>query len=186
MHLSSDIDQEHSYLSEMTRDMRKTRKARFYTFGLLFRRIVYVFSLIILQKYSKYYLVSILTIFQLLYFVRLVVMTPYVNMTENLIEVTNEVFFIILSGSLFYLNNDTIWDGLYTEVYIYVLISNNVVVLAIIIGSLTKDLVIKCKNKCTREVKTMPKKLQNSNLFPFRPSVSVSQPRTATDCNLKN
>lgn len=122
------------YSLEMIRGIRNTRKAKFYTVALLLRRIVFVTALISLKSYSKYTILTSLAIFQVIYFVRIITMLPYENQVENLVEITNEIFFIILSGSLFYWNTEDVWKGSAADGYIIILVANNAAVLSIILG----------------------------------------------------
>ena len=64
-------------------------------------------------------LVGILSIIQFCYVIWIIVLRPFSETKGNIIEIINELFFIVLLGSLVYLNSEENWNATNTSIYQY-------------------------------------------------------------------
>lgn len=71
---------------------------------------------------------------QLVYLAYGAYLRPYREAKANVIEVVNEVYFLLLLSSLIYLNTESEWTPTLTSIYLWVLSSNSMTVFMIIIG----------------------------------------------------
>ncbi|CAI2384176.1 unnamed protein product [Moneuplotes crassus] len=145
------------YFKELARGLKDSKEARIYTFFLLLRRFVLVIWLISVKDANKYFAIVFLSVFQLFYFSRIVYSRPLAGKCENIVEITNEVFFTVLACLLLHLNTTDVWEGTNTSVYLYILISNNVVIAMIMLSNLIYDLSCKLKRRCSKTIKTQAK-----------------------------
>ena len=102
--------------------------SRYYVVFLLARRIIFVSILITLGLKSSTLTLSILTWVQIAYLASIIILRPFIEIKDNIVEIINEIFFSIFLGSLFKLNSKEKWSNTYTKTYIYLIISNNMTV----------------------------------------------------------
>ena len=128
-------DKEHNKIGEFFEGVKKG-KYKIYTLNLLLRRFIFVSVLIIFA--SKSSIVSIGTLYglQIIYLVILTILRPFEEVKWNLIEILNEIYFIILFGWLLHFNTEEIWSYFYKATYIYLLASNGIIITTIIISNL--------------------------------------------------
>ena len=93
------------------------KKSRLFIWFLQVRRAVFVILLITIGPKSSIVVISLLVGLQLIYFVFLVAIRPYEEINCNAIEITNELFFLIVLASLLKYNTVADWEGTPTIVY---------------------------------------------------------------------
>ncbi|CAI2384325.1 unnamed protein product [Moneuplotes crassus] len=150
-------DKKHYHCKEFVRGLKNTQNARSYTFMILLRRFVLVIWLICMRDFGKYFLIPFMSVYQLLYVIRLAWSRPFENICDNLVEIINELFFTVACCSLCYLNTDSAWEGMGTELYMYLLMSNNFVIVSIMFANTIRSFATKCKKKCSKSTKTSQK-----------------------------
>ena len=79
-------------------------------------------------------------------------MRPFEDITNNIVEITNEIFFWSMSGSLIYYNKPNRWNSTIEDVFMYTILSNSVVVVCILSVSLLITVAYKCYTKKKRKV----------------------------------
>jgi len=62
----------------------------------------------------------------------LIVVRPYQRLQDNLIELTNQMVFMILVVFLFFLNQPQHWDALWESVVMMIVTANNLIVVLIL------------------------------------------------------
>ena len=135
-----DADQQQQLkLDEAFSGVQPDRKHRLSVALLLARRIVFVSLLVCAKAVSPFVLTCVLWAMQLVYFTSVCVLHPFVETKDNVIEVVNEVFVSVLLWLLTYLNTDDRWTSTLTNLYIYLLMTNNFVVLGIVLGKFTNN-----------------------------------------------
>ena len=122
-----------SKLEEMFNGLKHQRMKRYYMILLLLRRIVFVSLLICATFISPIVLVCLLWAIQIAYFVVIIILRSFIEIKDNIIEITNEVFFLFFLGCLGYFNEESRWKSTITNAYIYMLTANNFAVLGIVI-----------------------------------------------------
>ena len=127
-------ENDHNKLEEFFRWLQFEGKHKFYTTVLLLRRLVFIVLLITLVSISSRVLVAILSFIQVGYVIYLSYIRPYKNSKENLIEILNEFYFLFLIVYLIAINIESEWSTLKENIYLYVLVSNTLVVFIIVLG----------------------------------------------------
>ena len=124
----------HSKLGEIFYGIKMQKKFKLYVPVLLARRALFVTLLILLTSVESWILISILSAVQFWYMVYIMIIRPFENIKENIIEILNEVVFFFLIISLIYLNSATYWNSTTTNIYMGVLIANTMIVFLILLS----------------------------------------------------
>ena len=128
------IEGKHNMLEEFFRGLKVDRKHKFYSTMHFLRRALFVLLLITWTFVHSKVLIAILSSVQLAYVIYLSWVRPYVEVKGNLIEILNEIYFSVLLAALFILNTESEWTSLKTSIYMWMLVSNTLVVFIIVIG----------------------------------------------------
>ena len=121
------------------------KKSWLFVWILLTRRAVFVILLITLGPKSSIIVISLLVGFQLIYFVFLVGIRPYEEVNCNVIEITNELYFLVILASLLKYNTAADWEGTPTTAYTWLISSNFFVGLFVNFGKQTSITLYKNK-----------------------------------------
>ena len=127
-------ENEHNKLEEFFRGLQFDGKHKFYTTVLLLRRLIFIVLLITWSSISSRALIIILSLIQVGYIIYLSYIRPYKSIKENLIEVLNEFYFWFLLVYLIAINTENEWSTLKENIYLYVLVSNTLVIFMIVLG----------------------------------------------------
>ena len=122
----------HNMLEEFFRGLRASNKSKFYAFVLLMRRFIFIIMLINLESFSSKLLISLLLVIQVIYLWYIALTRPYEQVKCNIIEILNEVYFSILLFILIFLNNENDWNSSKINMYMWMLISNTIVVFIVV------------------------------------------------------
>ena len=132
---SYEVDENnHNILEEFISGLKMERKFKIHTPTMLIRRAVFVIFLITLVSISSKFLIGVLSFFQFIYAVSIVIQRPFKEWKVNLIEIVNEIYFVALLFSLFFLNIKDDWNSLNSLVYMWILASNSMVDCLIILS----------------------------------------------------
>ena len=93
------------------------KKSRLFVWLFQIRRAVFVILLIIIGPKSLIVVICLLVGLQLMYFVFLVAIRPYKVTNCNVVEITNEFYFLIILASLLKYNTAAVWKGAPTTIY---------------------------------------------------------------------
>ena len=93
------------------------KKSRLFAWLLLFRRAIFVILLLTIGLKFSITIISILDGLQLIYFVILVIIRPYEITISNIIEITNEFYFLVILSTLVKYNTAEKWEGTPTTIY---------------------------------------------------------------------
>ena len=126
----------HNKFGEIFYGLKVQRKARLYLPILLTRRAIFVILLMTLISIESWILISILSFIQLFYFVFIIILRPFESIKDNIIEISNEIFYCILLWFLIFWNSEENWSPKITEVYIWIITSNYIETFIIIFGKL--------------------------------------------------
>lgn len=123
-----------------------------YSCMLLGRRLVFVTWLIIFSHYySSIVLVSAMSGFQILYAIAILVLRPFESIKDNLVECLNELFFTSLTLILLKFNTEDNWEGSITDIYVWIMMANNAVLVVVITSAFIIALTQKCIKKCRKK-----------------------------------
>ena len=104
-------ENQYNFFGEFFCGVKMEKKHKMYTFILLIRLSLFVILLITLVNTQWWIVISILSVLQLWYFSWILAIRPFDSARDNLIEILNELFFLILLSSLNYLNSEEIWNS---------------------------------------------------------------------------
>ena len=124
----------HNILEEFLDGIKMDRKFKMYSAMHLLRKIIYIAFLIALVWISSRILIGILTVFQIGYLIYVAVLRPFTELKLNVIEIMNEIYFLILLSSLIYLNTEQQWISICISVYMWTLASNSFLIFLIVMG----------------------------------------------------
>ncbi|CAI2375096.1 unnamed protein product [Moneuplotes crassus] len=126
--------------------LRNTKWARFYSFLLLFRRVLFVLVVIFMSgNVHRAYIYSILLTCQVAYFGHLIYLRPFEELQDNIIELVNELFLIEVICYLFAMTSGDKWTNSAITWFMNSLTINCLVVVAIMIYFMVANIIIKCR-----------------------------------------
>ena len=124
---------DHNKLEEFFRGLKIHKKYKLYVVVLLLlRRITFITLLITWVVISSRVLIIILALIQVVYFVFLTWTRPCNEVKGNLIEILNEIYFSFLLIVLSFINSENDWNNVKTNIYLWVLVSNTLLVFIIV------------------------------------------------------
>ena len=156
------------YTKQLFDSIRETNAARTFIVKYLFQRITFCLIAALWMPSNTYPKLGIYSLLQLVFFVYTVVLRPFNNVKDNLLEIMNELHYVILTCSLLFLNYEYNWNQTLEIIYIAVIFSNNITVFLIALIFLFKLLfscIIKGKNKLLtfRNIKEITSKFKEYN-----------------------
>ena len=131
-------------------DLNKIRWARLYSIIYLLRRFIQVSLIVFLHDVDFYIWITILFIVQ---FVQMSISTTvrYFESTKDQVwEVINDIIYLILISSLFYLTSKEKWTKTFEDIFIWIVIFNTVCLWLISLFYLIKKWILKiycCRSK---------------------------------------
>ena len=124
----------HNKLGEFFNGLKILRKFKFYTCMLILRRTIFIVLLVTWISLASRLLIGLLVLLQLVYLAYVCYLRPFRELKDNLNEIMNEVYFLLLLSSLVYLNEESYWSSTVTSIYMWIVCSNSMAVLFILIG----------------------------------------------------
>jgi hypothetical protein len=126
----------HNKLEEFSTGLKKNKSARVYSVMLMTRRILFVTWLIVFNYFDKIIVISIMAVIQTGYLTTLLLVRPFEEKLNSVIEILNEFFFSFLLGVLFFMNSEAAWTGFRSSMYIWIMMANSIVLVLILAGNL--------------------------------------------------
>ena len=123
-----------SKFAHMFDGLSPNKNSRLFAWLLQIRRAIFVILLIILGPKSSIIVISFLVGLQLIYLLLLAAIRPYEMVIWNIIEMTNEFYFLVLLAFLVKYSTAADWEGTPTTVYTWFISSNSIVCLLVNIG----------------------------------------------------
>ena len=71
----------------------------------------------------------------MIYLIIIGVKRPFKKVTDNIIEIMNEVFFLVLLSLLVFFNLEDRWNSTAKNIYLNIIISNSCVILLLMLGN---------------------------------------------------
>ena len=132
------------FFMEFFADLRNAKIARLYMTLLLTRRIVFVSFVIFLPNapreltytvlLGKVYSIIVHLVSQIGYILALLLLRPFDSVVNNIIEMVNELFLLIVTCMLFAFSDESKWGGGAVDAILNVLMINAYLVVVIMIG----------------------------------------------------
>ena len=124
----------HNKIGEIFRGIKMQKMSKLYVTILLIRRVIFIAFLITLVFLQPWIVISILSLLQLWYLILLIAVRPFESKKNNIIEISNEIFFIFLFSSLIHFNSEKDWNSQITQIYMWIMTSNSFVTFLIIMS----------------------------------------------------
>ena len=110
--------------------------AKLYSTIFMLRRMTLVSLLIFGSSLSNIYLVIPMIVCQTVYLILVVSIRPFKEVKNNVIEISNEWFYLILVSMLAYYNETSRWSQSIQSVYLGIIIMNSLTIISVLICKL--------------------------------------------------
>ena len=127
-------EQNHNKLEEIFRGIKDFRKSRLYPVVSIIRKAVYNFFLLALKTVSSRIVIGIISSLQLGFVVYYIIIRPYKEIVINIIEISNEIFFLLLVFILNFLYQSDHWNSFNTGLFLTMIVLNFVFTLLTILS----------------------------------------------------
>ena len=126
-------EENHNKLGEFFSGLKMLKKFKLYVFVLIIRRTLFVISFVTCVSITSKYVIGAIAFLQLIYLGYICYLRPFKEFKDNLIEIMNEAYFLLLLSSLLYLNTADKWSSTFISIYMWVLQSDNLILINIIL-----------------------------------------------------
>ena len=130
------LEGKHNKLEKFFRGVKSQNKYKFFVVAALIRRLLYIVLWITTASLSSRILIAVLTLCQIAYLIYILVLRPFNEFKTNIIEIQNESYFLLILTPLIFLNEEHNWSQTVTSIYIWVIVSNNIMNFIIIFGKI--------------------------------------------------
>ena len=130
------IKDQHNKIGEVFSGLEMKKRNKLYVSVLLIRRAVIVILLITFQFIKSWILIAMLSLLQTWYLIYIIILRPFQSKKDSIVEIVNEIFFSIFLSSLIFLTSEDDWNQTLSEIYMWFIISNTMIVFIIIICKL--------------------------------------------------
>lgn len=137
-HFKSYDPEEKFVFMEFYADVKNKRWARLYTALLLARRFLFVIAIIFLAVAGTQWIFGVLLGTQIVYWVALVVLRPFEEAKNNLVEITNETFYFVFIVLMLFLTSEEKWTESMTKLFLGLMTANTLIVTLISFGKCAK------------------------------------------------
>ena len=120
---------------EFLSGVRDNKIAKIYWFLSLLRRFLMISWLLLSKSFIVGGYVDALLFVQIPYFIFFIIVSPFDKVKDNLIEGTNELFLIVIISYMCHFNAEPKWTGSASQVFVYIILGNTIVVMVILIGN---------------------------------------------------
>ena len=121
-------------LKEFFSGIRAGKFSRLYATLLLSRRVFFVMLLILGQSLTNIALIVPMIIVQIAYLTNLIIVKPFKQRKDNIIEIVNEWFYLLLVSLLSYFNTEDRWAGVMENIYLWIILGNSMTIIMIMIS----------------------------------------------------
>ena len=110
-------DENHNKIGEFFIGVKMEKKYKLFVFALILRKSLFAILLVSLTSISSKILILILGGLQVLYLVYVIYTRPYKEVKSSIIEIINEIYFVLFLLSLIFLNEEKDWNSAKTSLY---------------------------------------------------------------------
>ena len=143
--------QKHKCLSEYTNGVKERNVCKLYMILFLLRKIILVTWIVTSQNTSPLICAIAATLVQVVYMGWMVVIRPFDEFQNNFVEVVNEIIFSFVLGWLIIFNTESSWNDEITNIYMYILVGNNLIVVGVLLICLIVTVILKIKKCLTKK-----------------------------------
>ena len=119
---------------EFLSGVKEKKIAKIYCFLALLRRFLMVSWLLLSKPLGAKGSVEGLLLVQIPYFIFFIIVRPFDQVKNNMVEGTNELFLVVIISYLCFYNTESMWTDSATQIFIYVILGNTAVVVLILFG----------------------------------------------------
>ena len=127
-------EDEHNKFGELFSGIKMKSWFKLYSFIMQMRKTIYIIVLIVLTSISSKFLIGILSVLQIFYSIYITFLRPYIEVKCNVIEILNEIWFIILLILLIFWNTENDWTDMKASIYMWIIASNNILSFCIVLS----------------------------------------------------
>ena len=149
--------QKHRCLSEFESGLKDSKVCKLFTCFFLLRKIILVVWVIVSAGVYPMLIAILASIIELVYMVWLAITRPFKETQNNIIEILNEIIFTIVCAWLIIFDTESDWTQGLTDIYMYILIGNNMAIVFVLVISLFVNLAFKIKNCFSKKSKIVIK-----------------------------
>ena len=120
------------YFKLLVDDMKPMWICRAYWLIFLLRRTVFLIIIFFTDELVMIGKVILFVVIQTAYLSYIAVLRPNAGFKENLIDFINEVFYFYFVGFMLYYNSEDRWNDTVTDVYFWIMMSNNFVLMFVL------------------------------------------------------
>ena len=120
------------YFKLLVDDMKPKWICRAYWLIFLLRRTAFLAIIFFTDELAMIGKVILFVVIQTFYLAYIAVLRPNAGFKENLIDFINEVFYFYFVGFMLYYNSEDRWSDTITDVYFWVMMSNNFVLMFVL------------------------------------------------------
>ena len=120
------------YFKLLVEDMKPKWIWRAYWLLFLLRRTVFLAIIFFMGELEMIVKVILFVIIQIFYLGYIAILRPQGAFKENLIDFINEVFYFYFVGFMLYYNSEERWSDTVTDVYFWIMMSNNFILMFVI------------------------------------------------------
>ena len=128
-------ENKHHYFKEFLSSIKDKPWTRIYTSWMMTRRLLLVSLLILGSSLKSIYIVSTMTVLQIIYLTIVLILRPFKEFKNNLINSLNEVYYLVLILMLVYFNIPERWTDTIATIYMYLVMSNSATIILILTGN---------------------------------------------------
>ena len=114
--------------------LKDESRPRLYSTVLLARRAFLVIFLVMGSSLNSILIIAPMIVIQFTYLSLFVVVRPYKATKDNILEITNELFYFVLIALLSHFNSESKWTNIIESWYLFLIIGNSLVVISIMIS----------------------------------------------------
>jgi hypothetical protein len=129
------------FFMEYYADIRDSKWARCYTSALLTRRLIFIVVILLFRFLNRDCIFGILLAVQFFYLLQLLVIRPFKELENNIVETVNEVFYITFISLMLYLDGDAMWTETMTAFFVSLITANSLVITIILLSNFNVDLI---------------------------------------------
>jgi hypothetical protein len=150
------------YFSEFFSGVKHLKKARLYALNFMVVRILFVAIVVGWSDLTNIIKLVLFSLTQTWFVAYMIIVRPFNSLKDNIIEIWNQILYLILVWSLFYLDSSSRWISTVTTTYIWTLMSGPIFCTLVSLAFLVKSIAKRVKN--CRKGKAVVDKLKASNV----------------------
>ena len=124
------------YFVALVEGMKTAWVCRTYWFVFLIRRTVFIWIIFLMEDLQMIVRIALFVSVQAIYFAYILILRPQDSVKENFSDFINEAFYLYFVVFLLHFNTEGRWNDTLTDVYFWILMSNNFIMIFIMLGNL--------------------------------------------------